>query len=203
MTAPNADLPPTAGFDDPVMESQEVFRAVLAAMAQPGRVQDVSPNLDPPAPLGPVAAAVCLTLLDVDTRLWLDPAARGSDGLRRFLAFHCGCPLTEDPAEAGFALIAETGALPALERFNQGSAAYPDRSTTLILQVGDIRAGAGPRLSGPGIANSQRFDAGPLPPGFWSQAAANRARFPRGVDLIFAAPSRLAALPRSTRVEVD
>ncbi len=193
----------TAGFDDPVMESQEVFRAVLAAMAQPGRLHDLSPTLDPPAPLGRVAAAVCLTLLDVDTRLWLDPAARRSDGLRRFLAFHCGCPMTEDPADAGFALIAETGNLPPLERFNQGSAAYPDESSTLILQVEEIRAGAGPLFKGPGIAESRRFEAGPLPSDFWLQAAANRARFPRGVDLIFAAPSGLAALPRSTRVEVD
>lgn len=189
------------GFADPVLESQSVFRAMLNAMARPGQCQDIAPALDVPAPLRPLAAAVCLTLLDVDTALWLDGPARDSEALRRFLAFHCGCPLIGDPAEAAFALIADPPAMPPLAAFGQGSAEYPDRSTTLVLQVDTLNEAAGPVLRGPGIEDSRRFDADPLPPGFWAQARANRAGFPRGVDIFFAAPGQLAALPRSTRLE--
>ena len=194
------------GFDDPVLESQSVFRALLDAMARPGRPEEIAPALEVPAPLRPLAAAVCLTLLDVDTPLWLDAPARASESLRRFLAFHCGCPLTEDPAVAAFALITDPQAMPPLGAFGQGSAEYPDRSTTLVVQVETLGEAlsedGGTVLRGPGIEGSRRFHAAPLPPGFWAQAQANRAGFPRGVDVVFAAPDRLAALPRSTRLEV-
>ena len=190
------------GFDDPVLESQSVFRAMLSAMAQPGRRQDIASGPEVPAPLQPVAAAVCLTLLDVDTTLWMDEAARASEGLERFIAFHCGCPVTEDPAEAAFALVTDPLAMPPLGAFGQGTPEYPDRSTTLVLQVQALNGDGGPLLRGPGIEDSRRFDAEPLPPGFWAQARANHAGFPRGVDLIFAAPAHLAAVPRSTHLEI-
>ena len=202
------------GFDDPVLESQSVFRALLDAMARPGQPQDIAQEsvltLEVPAPLRPVAAAICLTLLDVDTALWLDAPARASEDLRRFLVFHCGCPLTEDPAAAAFALITDPLAMPPLGAFGQGTAEYPDRSTTLVIQVEALGEAGGETLGeeggavlrGPGIEHSRRFRAAPLPPDFWAQAQANRALFPRGVDLVFAAPERLAALPRSSRLEI-
>jgi alpha-D-ribose 1-methylphosphonate 5-triphosphate synthase subunit PhnH len=39
-----------------------------------------------------------------------------------------------------------------------------------------------------------------LPADFAAQWAANRARFPLGVDMIVVADARLAALPRSTTI---
>jgi alpha-D-ribose 1-methylphosphonate 5-triphosphate synthase subunit PhnH len=41
-----------------------------------------------------------------------------------------------------------------------------------------------------------------MPQHFAAQWRANRAAFPRGVDLILAAPDGVAALPRSTRLVV-
>lgn len=190
------------GFDDPVMDSQASFRRLLDAMAQPGRVEAMQSDLEPPAPLQAAATAVCLTLLDLDTTLWLDKAARDSEGLRQFLAFHCGCPLVDEPAEAAFALITEPLTMPALESFGQGSAEYPDRSTTLIIQVRALHPEGETILSGPGIEDRRRFDATPLPLEFWEQACANHAGFPLGVDLIFATADRVAAVPRSTRLEI-
>ena len=60
MASASPDLLPP-GFKDPVLESQDVFRSILAAMAQPGLAQGLTPHLDPPAPLTPVAAAVRLS----------------------------------------------------------------------------------------------------------------------------------------------
>jgi alpha-D-ribose 1-methylphosphonate 5-triphosphate synthase subunit PhnH len=87
--------------------------------------------------------------------------------------------------------------MPPLTAFPQGTPDYPDRSTTLILQVGELRTG-GWRLEGPGILGHALFSASPLPPDFASQVQANRARFPCGVDLFFATDAEIAALPRST-----
>jgi alpha-D-ribose 1-methylphosphonate 5-triphosphate synthase subunit PhnH len=43
----------------------------------------------------------------------------------------------------------------------------------------------------------QSFSAQPQPPDFPNRIAANRALFPRGVDVILVSPDAVAALPRS------
>lgn len=200
MTANESALRP--GFDDPVMDSQASFRTLLDVMARPGRIEKIDCALDPPPPLLSAAAAVCLTLLDVDTPLWLDQFARESEELRAFLSFHCGCPIVEEPASAAFALVTDPLTMPALRAFGQGTAEYPDRSTTLIVQVRALHAEGDAILRGPGIEESHRFDASPLPLDFWAQAQLNHEAFPLGVDLIFATSERVAALPRSTALEI-
>ena len=191
-----------AGFADPVLDGQNAFRCVLEAMARPGSLQALAGLPQAPAPLSPTAAAVALTLVDHDTPLWLDPALAASQPLRAWLAFHTGAPIAESQAEASFALIAEPLSMPAFDSFALGSESYPDRSTTLILQV-EAFGDDGPLLSGPGLAELLRFNAAPLPETFWAQYRRNRTLFPRGVDVILAGPEALAALPRSLQVEAD
>jgi alpha-D-ribose 1-methylphosphonate 5-triphosphate synthase subunit PhnH len=91
--------------------------------------------------------------------------------------------------------------MPPLDAFNPGLAAYPDRSATLIVQAEFLLPGVGVRLRGPGIEGMAALNAAPLPGGFWEQARRNHRLYPRGVDVILAAPWALAALPRSTAVE--
>lgn len=192
---------PLPGFADPVGQSQRVFRAVLTALSRPARPIELSPALaEVPAPLTPMSAAVMLTLADYETPVWLDAAADGR-AVREFLRFHCGCPLTADPAAAVFALIADPSAMPPLHRFAQGSHEYPDRSATLILQVPGLEGDRGWRFAGPGIAGSAAIAVAGLPGDFRDQIAANHAGFPLGIDLLFACGNRLAGLPRSSRLE--
>ena len=200
MTTSETSLQP--GFDDPVMDSQASFRTLLDVMARPGRIERLDAALEAPELLHKAAAAVCLTLLDVDTPFWLDEAARDSESLRRFLAFHCGCPIVESPKDAAFALATEPLTMPSLDSFGLGSAEYPDRSTTLVIQVRALHEEGGSILRGPGIEDSRRFDASPLPLDFWEQAQANHEAFPLGVDMVFATADRIAALPRTTALEI-
>ena len=58
------------GFEDPVRDAQVTFRAVLDAMARPGRLHHAGQNLTAPAPLDRATAAVLLTLIDNETPLW-------------------------------------------------------------------------------------------------------------------------------------
>ena len=193
---------PIPGFADPVFDAQCLFRVVLDAMSHPGRIVEISGLPDAPAPLTPTAAAVCLTLADFDTPLWIDDRSAAAEAARQHLRFHCGCPLPAEHGTAAFAVATDPAALPPLATFAQGSDEYPDRSATVVLQVDRLADKAGVVLSGPGIESTAAFDAGPLPAGFWDQVKANRDLFPRGVDLIFATADRIAALPRSIRVEV-
>jgi alpha-D-ribose 1-methylphosphonate 5-triphosphate synthase subunit PhnH len=189
-----------AGLADPVLDSQRIFRSVLEAMAHPGRVVALGGLPEAPRGLHPAAVALCLTLVDFETPLWLDPPARRPevlDGLR----FRCGCPIVEEPGRARFGLIVDPQQMPPLEAFDGGTDDYPDRSATLVVQVGALVAGAGKRLRGPGIPEEARLEAEGLPGRFWTELSDNRARFPRGVDVVLAAPAALAALPRTTRVQ--
>src|SRR5215510_1385030 len=110
-----------SGFADPVFAAQSSFRAVMNAMARPGSVHAIACSPQPPAGLCGAAAAVALALFDNDTPVWLDAALRASQPVRQWLAFHAGCPLTEDPARAAFALAGRAGLVPALNGFSPGT----------------------------------------------------------------------------------
>lgn len=190
-----------AGFSDPVRGAQSVFRQVMWAMASPGEVREVTGIPAPPLPLSIGAAALVLTLADFETPIWLDPELAAAPDVASYLRFHTGAPIVEDPQDARFAVIATSGGLPSLDSFAQGTLEYPDRSATLIVQVLKLQAGRGYRLKGPGIEGKRHLKVKPLPDDFASRMAANRALFPRGVDIVFAACSSIAALPRTTRVK--
>jgi alpha-D-ribose 1-methylphosphonate 5-triphosphate synthase subunit PhnH len=189
-----------AGFADGVRDAQHVFRRVLEAMAHPGRVLPLDIALDPPPPLSPGSAALCLALIDGDTPLWLDREL-SLEPIRHYLRFHCGAPLARSPDGARFAVIADPADMPALDAFDAGDDEYPERSTTLIVQVSALAAGDGWRLSGPGIERESRLAIRGLPERFRAEWRLNHARFPRGVDVLLVAGSQVAALPRSTVIE--
>ncbi len=190
MSDTTTDLP---GFADPVPGAQAVFRAVLDAMAHPGRIHTIDAGLTAPAPLCTATAALLLTVADAETPLWLDPAAAAARG---WVAFHCGTP-EATPAEAAFAVALS---LPDLVRFALGSDDAPEQSTTLIVQVAALGAGAALRLEGPGLRAPETLLADGLPPDFAARWAANHRLYPRGVDLVLCAGDRLAALPRTVKV---
>jgi len=190
-------------FADPVRDAQAAFRAVMNAMARPGSVQPVDGLAGAPAPLSPTAAAISVALADYETPLWLDPALAAAPDVGAWLTFHTGARIVAEPARAAFALIADAAALADLETFAQGTDIYPDRSTTLILQVASLTGGPALKLAGPGIAGHAHLAVAGLPADIAPRLAANHALFPRGVDLVLACPEGVAALPRTTRVTVE
>src|SRR5690606_15273673 len=110
-------------FDNPARASQLSFRAALNALAEPGLNQTL-PSVQPIAGLASATYALCLSLLDADTPVWLAPAF-DSPVLRANLAFHCGCPFVERREEAAFAVL-DASELSDLRGFDAGSERYPD-----------------------------------------------------------------------------
>jgi alpha-D-ribose 1-methylphosphonate 5-triphosphate synthase subunit PhnH len=195
--------PLTTGFPDPIHDAQACFRAVMNALARPGSHQNVtSVGLEPPKPLTPTAAAIALTLLDYDTPVWLDRPLMASEAVKAFLRFHTGAPIVTEPIEAAFALVSDPAHLIPLASFNQGSAEYPDLSTTVVLTGQNFNNALSVKLTGPGIKDTARLAAGPIPPIFWEQVISNNKQFPRGIDLIFAGETEIVALPRSTLITI-
>jgi alpha-D-ribose 1-methylphosphonate 5-triphosphate synthase subunit PhnH len=172
----------------------------MDAMARPGTIVAAGGLARAPEPLGLAAAAVALTLFDYETPVWLDPALGQSPEIVGWLRFHTGAPLADDPQQAAFAIVGDPPRMPQFEAFFQGSMECPDRAATLVLQVERVSENGGFCLSGPGIKGSRALSAAPLPADFAARMRVNRALFPRGLDIILASGTMLAALPRSVHV---
>ncbi|WP_316859796.1 phosphonate C-P lyase system protein PhnH [uncultured Cohaesibacter sp.] len=191
------------GLGNPVLQAQTIFRAIMDAMARPGKVIALASDARPPQPLTPITAAILATLADADTPLWLDASLSESKAVKDWLGFHLGAPLASESSEASFAVISSGKAVPSLDIFAKGLLEYPDRSTTLIIQVDALGNKPLWQLEGPGIKDSQPFSVEPIIQSFLPLWASNNDLFPRGVDVIFSAPDALACLPRTTRISVQ
>jgi alpha-D-ribose 1-methylphosphonate 5-triphosphate synthase subunit PhnH len=193
-----AELPP--GFADKVLSAQSTFRSVMEAMARPGTVQRVAASVGTPTGVARGTAAIALTLFDHDTPIWLDPMLAQTSEITRWLKFHTSAPVVVDSSIASFALIADAGALPGLDRFSFGTNEYPDRSTTLVIQVESLAQGPAYRLRGPGIEDATVLQATVRPPDLFERLAVNAALFPRGIDVLLVCDDLIVALPRTTRI---
>jgi alpha-D-ribose 1-methylphosphonate 5-triphosphate synthase subunit PhnH len=189
------------GFSDPVFDAQAVFRTAMLAMARPGSIHELRVGLEAPAPLALGTAALALALCDFETPLWLDAHLAAVPEIATFLKFHTGAPILAEPARAAFALVASLAEAPDLARFAMGTLDFPDRSTTLFVQVDSLVAGRGWRLAGPGINGEAQLAVEPACPEFLEALTDTRRLFPRGIDLYFVAGHRIAGLPRTTMVE--
>jgi len=193
-----AELPP--GFADKVLSAQSTFRSVMDAMARPGSVRRIVPGAGAPDMVMRGTAAIALTLFDHDTPLWLDAPMAASPDVVKWLKFHTGAPVVQDSSIASFALIGEGAALPPLERFALGTSEYPDRSTTVILQVESLDAGRSFELRGPGIDGAATVQASIRPFDLFERLRFNEPLFPRGIDVVLVADDAVVAIPRTTRV---
>lgn len=193
-----AELPP--GFADKVLSAQSTFRSVMDAMARPGSVQRIVPMAGTPDTMMRGTAAIALTLFDHDTPIWLDARMAESADVTKWLKFHTGAPVVQDSSIASFALVGDGGALPSLDRFGLGTSEYPDRSTTLIIQVDSLASGRSFELRGPGIDGVAALLASFKPFDLFERLHVNEALFPRGIDLVLVADDAVVAIPRTTRI---
>lgn len=188
------------GFADATHDAQAVFRAVLDALARPGRLQTLpaSDGLQAPTPLSRGLTALLLTLLDAETSLHLEgPLA--SDAAWMYARFHTGVQRAAREA-ADFVAVRAPDA--SLDGLRQGTDEAPQDGTTLIVDTTTL-AGQSLVLRGPGIEHTQRIGLCGLPAAFWQARIAQQRHFPRGVDLLIVCGSQLIAIPRSTHLTLE
>jgi len=169
------------------LPQQQAFRLIMQAMAYPGRVQQLA---------GDDAARLVLATL-------LDPGVSLCD--RHGLLAAADWPLLEatpaDAAQADYLLV--DGSRPVDVAPKLGTLPAPEQSATLLLRVAALDEGDTQlRLTGPGIATEQPLRIAGLHPDWLARRADWVAAFPLGVDLLLCDASRIAALPRTTRVEI-
>ncbi|MCC2613245.1 phosphonate C-P lyase system protein PhnH [Neorhizobium sp. Rsf11] len=192
----------SGGFGEPVFESQSMFRLLMDGMARPGMIRTVSSDVGQPEPLGGAAGAIALTLCDHETPVWLS-AGLAKSSVGEWMVFHTGAPVTREKAEARFAFVEAGATLASFGLFAAGTQEYPDRSTTLMIEVAALDEGQQLTLTGPGIQDATTARVRGLPDVFPRLWAENRALFPRGIDVILTAGKTLLCLPRTTKIAVQ
>ncbi|MEQ1695194.1 MAG: phosphonate C-P lyase system protein PhnH [Hyphomicrobiaceae bacterium] len=191
----------TTALDVPAIyrpkHQQRLFRQFLDCMARPGSVADLAAWTGG----APAALAVLAALCDSEVLL-ADPQRLLTGGDWDFL--ECRQSAVE---EARFIFVDGTtapdvGFEPAL-----GTLTTPEQGATIVIRVSSLgttgqlgTTGHKVRLSGPGIASQRELGLGTLHPGWLDQRAVWCRFFPLGVDLVVCDESRVAALPRTTRV---
>ncbi len=199
-----------AGFADPAHGAQQTFRVLLDAMASPGRVftlpagalAGLAPDdatLRPPTGIG--LAATLLTLLDADTAVHL-AGDLGGDETRAWLRFHTGTRATSAAVAMAAAQARDVDA-DLLAQLALGTDDAPQDGATLIVEVDglcDDPAQARLVLRGAGIESQQALRADGLDDAFWQWRIDLQRELPRGVDLVLVHGTRIAAIPRSTRI---
>lgn len=180
----------SGGFSEPAFDAAYGFRAAMRAMARPGERQEIGGAV-PPAGVSVAAGSLLLTLCDPETAIYLT-SEFDTPALREWISFHTGAPVVA-PEWADFAL-GGWEALAPFERFRMGTAEYPDRSCTLIVEM---PFGEAPNvtLRGPGIKDSRDVFLPEI-----AQFQRNASNYPQGLDFFFTSGSELMALPRSTTI---
>lgn len=188
----------TPGFANPVRDAQQVFRAVLQALARPTIPQHVNVDMLPPAPLGVTIGAVILALCDEQTPLWLDPALRAAPEVCAWIVFHTGARIVDRADDAAFVVASSPSASPRLADLARGTDEEPHRSATLVIDACCAPGMGALKATGPGIQGIADWDGAGLPREFLPQWQENHSVFPRGVDIILAAETAVLGLPRTT-----
>lgn len=188
----------TGGFDDAPVQSARAFRLLLEVMARPGLIQEMDHHACPPAPLSAAAGIALLTLADGDTPILLAGDVDCPE-VRDWITFHIGAPIRRAGEAADMPPVFACGTLaairPCMDGLYRGAPDYPDRSTTILLEVERL-TNDGARLTGPGIASAARLS---LPE--TALFMENHREFPLGHDFFLTCGNRIAGLPRSTKVE--
>ena len=187
---------PGARAFDAVFDAQRVFRCLLQATARPGQLFALPPMRETPI------EAVARTLLDQEVTFCVVGA--GASETKESLSLATGARVVP-LAEADFILIsgAESNGTPLT--LKRGSLERPEEGATAIYAVEEL-SNAGPltlEISGPGVAGERRLGIRGLPVAEAEALRESRAVYPLGVDAYLVDEAgRVAALPRSTRLEV-
>jgi len=213
------------GFHDSIHDPQQVFRQLLKAMSEPGTLQYID-HWEKDSALADngfyqTSYATALSLLDGNCKVGL--SAQLDHALtRNSLSFHSACSLVKlnnitnnatAASELDFLFLnaQEWQTLSTNTGLSLGDLSYPDKSTTVIVQVAAIRQTLTSNnkdevmkllLSGPGIEHQRTIFIEGLTAALLNSLQQNQTLFPLGYDFIITAPDVLMALPRTCQIEL-
>lgn len=182
---------------DPVHDTRAVFQSMMTAMSRPGTIHDV--------PTEPADHAVLATLVDHEVTLY-------SRDERVCNAFAAEGRYTEGPLGEADVVHVASGSDIDLSEAKRGTRKEPSAGATVVCRVQSV---LGPNetpptangkttveITGPGVDGVQNFNIGGLSTSEVTAIREAQTDYPRGIDVVLASDTRVAALPRSVKLEV-
>jgi alpha-D-ribose 1-methylphosphonate 5-triphosphate synthase subunit PhnH len=180
---------------DTVFDSQRVFRCLLEATAQPGKLFMLPPFKED------ALEAVARTLLDREVTFCAVGTVRETE---ERLSLTTGARIAPLP-EADFVLVSGSEPDSVALKLKRGSLERPEEGATAIYAVERFSNDGALTfdLSGPGVPGGRTLGIEGLPAPEAEALRASRAAYPLGVDVyLIDGAGQIAGLPRSTRLEV-
>ena len=182
---------------DEVHDSQQMFRLVLQAMANPLQKVDINAYADKLYGADKSFLAIAFTLLDNEVTFWTFENNMLDGSIQSLtLSEKANC------AEADF-IFADSGEklLYAIENAKCGTPADPHKSATVIASISSNENGT-LTMTGPGIDKALTLKTDPLVIDAVNARDKMGFEYPQGVDLIFVdGRDHLFAIPRLTKKE--
>lgn len=182
---------------DRTIREHETFRALLQAFARPGTVRAAFPGV---ADRDEALEFLAGCLLDAETSLGVLRDDDRETASRIRILTGCG---SSSPEAADFVLAGAGATSGRLFHLRTGVPDFPDRGATVLYLVDEIRPEGGAwRWRGPGIPGEVRPSLDGLDDAELAGLREVNQSYPLGLDAVFLdRAGRLAALPRSTRLE--
>ena len=171
---------------------QRVFRHLVESFSRPGEVQDLNHCME----ADNAQLAVLASLMDGETTL-ADPHAQ-------IAAAHWPLLQARKVATDFARYITADGQRPPDFQPALGSLESPEFGATVLIKVYALDQGPlTMQLSGPGIPGQRELRVQGLHVEWLRQRADWVAGFPLGVDIVLCDATRIAALPRTTRIAIN
>jgi alpha-D-ribose 1-methylphosphonate 5-triphosphate synthase subunit PhnH len=188
----------TPDLDNPDVEAQQTFRAVVKALDNPGHLIQIESRLSLPEVLNQASGALFLTLCNDETTVWAD--LNWDFSLIEWFQYQCGCSIVTEPCMANLALITKPVTMPPLDHFRIGDEDHPDTSVTLIIQVGKLFANAAktsgaPLVTGPLVNSEPKVFPMGVPTNILDHWTQTSSPFSSSIDIFLTCDDVLTALP--------
>jgi alpha-D-ribose 1-methylphosphonate 5-triphosphate synthase subunit PhnH len=189
-----------SGFVEVGQASQDIFRGILEASSQPGRIVVLRDYLSHTPYSNYAALQILMAILDSETTLFAGTSFQ-ERGFTDYLRFHTASRPMDAKEDAMFVWLGADESVD-LKHLLLGTNEYPEQGATLIIDVPYLKVGMGEiTLTGPGIQHPILMDRQGLPLSFWEQRRELQNYFPRGIDLFLCSGNQVLGIPRSTKVE--
>ena len=184
---------------DIVFDSQAVFRLILEAVANPGRILSIKEYADKLYDDYPALLTMALTLLDNEVGFIAYDNSRLSDEI---VSLTLARRETMDSADYIFVCDPESMKY-VMENAKCGTLADPHKSATVIIQ-NDGEAVCRLKLSGPGIKDCLEVQTTQTVKDAMLLRDMQYYEYPQGIDLLFlSSQGDLLAVPRLTHLETE
>lgn len=188
---------------DFVFDSQRVFRSLLQAMANPGRIESIRREAETfTEDYGTLLALGC-TLLDNEEKMFVEKNPILAESLHNLTL--CREGMLEEADYVFLSSEMNDGSLAAVfEKVKHGTYADPQRSATLLVYCESVDGADEMVLSGPGVDGTLTVGVSPYVKKVIALRDAAHMEYPLGVELVFCdASGAMMAVPRLVKTVAE